>query len=752
VEEIHQEEHAEEEISDTSEQPAKPEHDNSSEVEDSPEWETPPYTPPESDDEGCCIPSLKRLSRQTPPHIITPPVSPPTTFSKPALIYDSEKEPEGSITPAPSSRPISPKRHSLIQSIRKRLSKTSAKFRITRRIRSLEPEPPLPIMTPEPKEKRRRPSSRASTADIQTVLEGPVLKLNRMSDMSLPLTAAERKEMDRRRAHESKLTEDFDLVLRLGTLRNPPKSPTRQDMEAFIAMGPSEGSSNPADPSEIPPVPMIEPEYFTSPTSPRSQTTNLNHTASNSSRTSRPRSKRAGGPRRKSVQHPGPIPVRPFVPVRNVLSEDNLRLLNEMSSSTPAPPVPPMPTSSAAYTRTRPSIRRRKYIPSDNSSINSGQIPVPPIATAARRRSSQRSQQGRRYPSMDYFPLAQTTALGLKGGRIGLVQMGSPRKANKILGDIVLIVPEQEYAPGGKRRRRSRKDLGPGIVKRGSIGPTASPRGSRAKVEKLRGEKLPVGTFGEGSEFPRLNTEPMVEVGRPSMEKKASVGVDTYMDRRPSADHQSSLEKQSMDYRTSMDGRRSAEGRLNVESRASMDHRMNIESKTDLEHKATVESRASMERMRSVDSRTDFERKAAVESRASIDHRMNVESRASIERMRSVDSRDFERKAAVESRASIDRRMNIESRASIDRMRSVESRASIDRLRNVESRADLERKSTIESRANNRRETQVESRASIDRRTTVESRGSESRGSGSLERKGTLELNRPKSKGAVWII
>jgi len=303
---------------------------------------------------------------------------------------------------------------------------------------------------------------------------------------------------------------------------------------------------------------------------------------------------------------------------------------------------------------------------------------------------------------MDYFPLAQTTALGMKGGRIGLVQMGSPRKANKILGDIVLIVPEMEYSsPGGKRRRRSRRDIGPGMGRRGSIEVTVSPRGSRAKVEKLRGEKLPVGTFGEDSEFPRLSAEPMVEVGMSNMERKNSTGVESYMDRRSSVDRRTSMEKQNMDYRTSLDGRTSTEGRMNVESRTSIDRRIQVESRVDLERKATVESRASM-----------------------------------------------------------DRRMNIESRASIDRMRTVESRASIDRTRTT----DLERKPTVESRASIdrkesrlsfKRETQIESRASIDRRTTVESRTSkraDSRGSGSLERKGTLELNRTKSNGAVWII
>ena len=719
-----------------SDEPAEPEHQDDSDVDDSREWETPPHTPPETDDEGCCIPSLKRLSRQTQPHTLTPPVSPPSTFSKPAPVTDSEKE-QGSITPVPSLGPVSPKRSSFIQSIRKRLSKTSIKFRITRRIRSLTPEPPVPAAPM--KEKRARRSSKASTEDIQTVLEGPVLKLNRMSDMSLPLTAAERKEMDRRRAHESKMTEDFDLVLRLGTLRNPPASPTSQDMEAYFPMG--DGSSLPAELQEIPPVPMIEPEYFTSPTSPRSQATEIRHTISSGSRTSRPRSVRRTRtpPRRKSVQNTGPVPVRPFIPMRNVLSENNLRLLNASMSSSVRPQLSPAPISPPPVT----GFRRRKLIPSDDSSINSRNIPVPPIATAARRRSSQRSAHGRRfYPSMDYFPLAQTTALGLKGGRIGLVQMGSPRKANKILGDVVLIVPEREYSI--KRRRRSRRDVGPGIAKRGSVGPTMSTSGSRAKVERLRGEKLPIGTFGDEREFTKANVERLVS--RPSMERNYT-NIDGYIDGRPGVDQRPSIEQRpSMEYRPSMDGRRSVEGRVNVESRATMDRRVNVESRASIEHRTTVESRASIDR------------RMNVESRASIDRLRNVESRASIDRPRNLESRaDLERKAAVESRASMDRRTTLESRASVDRMRNIEpktdlerqptvgSRTSIDRKTNVESRQSFDHRMHVESRASMDAHINVESRASLERKSTVESQTS-------LERKRTLELHRPKSNGAVWII
>lgn len=719
--------------SEASDHAVKPEVDNSTEVDDSADWESVPHTPPDSGDEACCIPSLKRLSRQTQPPTLTPPISPPSTFTKPAIATtDSEKEPDRSITPGHSSRPPSSKRNSLIQTIRTRLSKTSMKLRLTRGIRSVTPDPVLP-MSARKNVNLRRAASKASTEDILNVLEGPVLKLNRISDMSLPLTAAERKEMERRRAHESKLTEDFDLVLRLGTLRNPPASPNGQGMESFLSMG--EGSSNPTDLFEIPPVPMIEPHYFTSPTSPRSQGTDMRRPTSIGSRSSRPRSKRAITPRRKSGQHTAAtLPVRPFVPMRNVLSENNLRLLNAMSSAPPPPPVPSLP-SSASYILTSV-VRRRKFLPSDGSSINSGNIPVPPIATAARRRSSQRSAQGRQYPSMDYFPMAHTTALGNKGGRVGLVQMGSPRKANKILGDLVLIVPEQDYVQG-KRRRRSRRDTGPGMSRRGSFVQTMPIRGSRAKVEKLRGEKLPVQTFGDRTDYPRGNGDMGVETSKPIVETKY-MGVESYMDRRPSADRRPST--QSLDHRPTMDGRTSVDGR-HLESRASIDRRANLESKANIDRRPNLESRASIDRPRNVESRTDLEPKAPLESRPSIDRRTTVET--------------IEPRANVDSRASFDRTMrNIESRASIDRLRNVESRADLERKTTVESRASVDRKRNVESRSSTKREIQVESRASIDRRTTVETieprTNVSSRASSEYMR--NLELNRPKSNGAVWII
>jgi hypothetical protein len=99
-------------------------------------------------------------------------------------------------------------------------------------------------------------------------------------------------------------------------------------------------------------------------------------------------------------------------------------------------------------------------------------LPLPPLSSGPKKRRN-------RYPTADQFPLAQTTALGLKGGRVGVVQMGSPMKANKILGDVVLLVPEKE----GRKRRTRARDTTPSVAS-----------GSIAKVEKLRGERIPVDT------------------------------------------------------------------------------------------------------------------------------------------------------------------------------------------------------------------------------------------------------------------
>ena len=88
-----------------------------------------------------------------------------------------------------------------------------------------------------------------------------------------------------------------------------------------------------------------------------------------------------------------------------------------------------------------------------------------------------------------------------------MVQMGSASKANKILGDVVLLVPEKEVV---RKRRLKMKDLPlpPSRSSRGSLREIhmsqtngMSPHSIR-KVEKLRGESLPVESLR------RMNSRP----------------------------------------------------------------------------------------------------------------------------------------------------------------------------------------------------------------------------------------------------
>jgi hypothetical protein len=155
---------------------------------------------------------------------------------------------------------------------------------------------------------------------------------------------------------------------------------------------------------------------------------------------------------------------------------------------------------------------------------------------------------------MDYFPLAQTTPLGLMGGRIGVVQMGSAYKANKILGDVVLLVPENQHA---KRRRNLHRNV--------SLPPLQS-RGSISKLERLRGEKFPVEPLARGISSHRMHPVSMAQISE-TME-------DNY---GPSVDHLPPITDQKMpsldQQRTSMEGKRtSTEGRS-----SSFDQRMSVD-------------------------------------------------------------------------------------------------------------------------------------------------------------------------------
>jgi hypothetical protein len=119
---------------------------------------------------------------------------------------------------------------------------------------------------------------------------------------------------------------------------------------------------------------------------------------------------------------------------------------------------------------------------------------------------------------MDYFPLAQTTSLGLRGGKIGVVQMGSASKANKILGHVVLVVPEHQEREARRKRRRSF----PRVVE--TI-PSHAPYGSINKVERLRGEKLPVEPYSRWTSMTR----------RTSIAKSMEEIMETYEQSQQSA-------------------------------------------------------------------------------------------------------------------------------------------------------------------------------------------------------------------------
>ena len=453
--------------------PEDEDHDDDDSNGDYPDWRTPPLTPAESIEDRHCIPcNLKRFSSGSPKRPVsrsmpTPPVSPPnvvTTAAPVALRQEKHPSPDKNIPLRPPPHddvPNSPK--SFIKSLGKRMRRASMRLRVSIISRAaplpaLSPGPPPPI----PKRSSKRnpltpPPTTLGSSDPQAIYGGPTLKLNRLSDVTLPLTQEERNEIARRRARESNLTEDFDLVVRLGTMRTSSRSSMAftdgMDSLGEVPIG--------ANISSIPHIPMVEPEHLSKGTlvgketeriPPRRRITNQFSRLSNRSSSLR-----------RTVSSPDSRVVR------NVLSESNLRLHTARTNSQrsrieDAIPSPPPSRTGFRFGDTL-SARRRSRSPSPTSSL--------------RRQTS----LGRRYPSMDYFPLAQTTALGLRGGKIGVVQMGSAYKANKILGDIVLIVPEHQRG-ARKRRRRMIETISPVV-----------PHGSIKKVERLRGEKLPVEPF-----------------------------------------------------------------------------------------------------------------------------------------------------------------------------------------------------------------------------------------------------------------
>lgn len=464
--------------------------DDSSDLEPQ-KWVTPPHSPKPSVEEACCIPfNPKRFSRSLP----TPPTSPRHSFSKPRPSNEralSEKPPSPVATPLSSRSTTS----SIIHRLRQRFLR-KAKSPTISEIEQVQPAPSyVPLSPSPPPPPSLRPASvitKASHEDIQAVIHGPTLKLNRFSGISVPLTPEECEEIARRRAQHSSGEEDFDLVVRLGTLRTASgMSTTSSIMGEYIPHAPES--------TDIPSVPMIDAQYLSAP----SKTTSVQSSGGihrSGSRKIRRRPGRRLRIRRSLSQQTNDnnAPATPEPGPRHVLSEHNLRLLNESLGTLP-PPIPTIPLPPTPSIQRHPSKNSQAYLPSEGSTNYTSRflpVPAPPVGTAARRRSFQRMSSGRRLPSMDHFPPVRTTALGMRGGRIGLVQMGSAVKANKILGDVVLLVPEKEAV---KKRRVRNKDLSPTRrASRTSLMEIPLPQanvvrgGSARKVEKLRGEKVPV--------------------------------------------------------------------------------------------------------------------------------------------------------------------------------------------------------------------------------------------------------------------
>ena len=435
-------------------------------------WQTPPQTPKESIVDSGCIPcasrrfsltssrrfscgSSRRFSSSTPRRLssggpppsrrmLTPPTSAEEVIKAVIPAIEHEGRADSTIHRA-STSPGQPKK-SFMNSLKKRLRRTSRKLRISIIGRSSDIPPVLDHPSPTPPQKSNlRPGSEdtkeISTEDADPVLRGPTLKLNRLSDMTLPLTTEERNEIARRRARESKLTEDFDLVVRMGTLGD---AGARESVSVTSMDIVGDSPEPPIDPASIPAIPMIEPEYFSkiSPdTTPSSGSEEINRSASARIAPPRRSLRLSMLGKRKSFSRPieKPGTTRPVPRIRNALSENNLRILNARMGSIP-PPVPSLPPSSQIRSRTPSSHRRKSSIPERSVSMSSRLVSDSPLANRCKETCNARST----ISIYGLLPPRANHCIGTHGGRIGVVQMGSAYQANKILGDVVLLVPENQ--------------------------------------------------------------------------------------------------------------------------------------------------------------------------------------------------------------------------------------------------------------------------------------------------------------------
>ena len=426
------------------------------------DFHDPRFTPPLSTIESIEEPDLPRSPQQPrfSQHLPTPPTSPHTAYNKQHAPSFVEGCPECEAKAAAAAKP-----HSLLYNLRRQFRRHTSSGKPngnpaqSPRGRPVTPSAPPPPR-PSPPRRPGSPHIKPSGDDIRTVVRGPILKINRLSDipLSLNLTAAEEDHIQRRRATGSGSEEDFDLVVRLGTTRTPRGSivSRREDPALFSP-----------DPSTIPPVPMVDPQYLLSPVA-SVKSANTSPTTSSKTKQKRPSRLRK---QKSTPSTAGPVTeVEPETPpveeiVVTELSEENLMKLTKATGV--APPALPSPIPV-----TIPVRAKERVAPTEVSLSTVMPWPVPPVPGTMRRRIPHN-----RYASLDQLPRAQATAIARKGGRVGTVQMGSAFKANKILGDIVLLAPERELP----KRKRAKSFSAPSVAS-----------GSVAKVERLRGERLPV--------------------------------------------------------------------------------------------------------------------------------------------------------------------------------------------------------------------------------------------------------------------
>jgi hypothetical protein len=318
------------------------------------------------------------------------------------------------------------------------------------------------------------PQNRDAAFPACDLLRGPTLKINRLSDISLPLSPEERQEIERKRAANSMNTgaEDFDLVLRLGTFRHPAESTISAQPDIHVE---GEGHNPQQEEEEILSAATVDQDLLKSPTSvlslaiPSPTASHFREPKGPVSKKVKRRTSRKFRRTNKSKSNNHSTSSKDDPSLRPMLSEDNLAKLTKLTGGTSPPPMPSpisivlTPTSSRSISSQHRIRTTPMYRENTGSTLS---VPMAGIPPAARKRLLS--------PDPDQLPLAQTTALGLKGGRIGVVQMGSASKANKILGDVVLIVPD------GAGRGRKKMGRAPSVRSAMSL----------RKVERLRGEKV----------------------------------------------------------------------------------------------------------------------------------------------------------------------------------------------------------------------------------------------------------------------